>query len=82
MISPFSRPTNRRLRSGSIVYPFGNPARAKIIKKFKRGDDTIYRVKFIDDNIATIHWWMRIMIFPKGDRLDLERDQISDNPQR
>ncbi len=84
MISPFARPTNRRLRIGSIVYPFGNQARAKVVRSWTNEDHKakFYLVRFIDDDIATIHWWMQILVFPKGHELVLERDQISDHPQR
>lgn len=89
MISPDSRPTDRRLRIGSIVYPFGNQARAKIVRSWTNEEHKVdeisgkvYLVRFIDDDIATIHWWMRILVFPKGHELILERDQISDHPQR
>lgn len=89
MVAPFARPNRRRLRMGSIVYPWGNPARAEVVKSWTKGEhkvaeinEKVYKVRFIDDNIASIHWWMQILVFPKGHELILERDQISDHPQR
>jgi hypothetical protein len=72
----------RRLQVGSTVYPWGNPARAKIVKHLRRGGEVHFRVKFIEDNIATIHWWMQLIIFPRGYTVDLDRSQVSDHPQR
>jgi hypothetical protein len=87
MTFPSLRPLpEERLRAGSIVYPWGNGARAKVLEVSRvpgrEGPVRNYRVRFIDDNIATVHWYMQIVIFPKGTIMDLRREQLSDHPIR
>lgn len=84
MTSPYFGWTRHRPpQEGDIVYPWGNQARAQIIgiSETERGV-RLYLVEYIDDSVATIHWWMKILIFPAGTRLELYDGDISGYPLR
>lgn len=74
---------HRPPRIGDIVYPWGNPSRAVILRIDRSASPSpIYRIEFIDDDVATIRWWMKILMFPRGAILELAEEAIRGHPQR
>lgn len=70
-------------RIGDIVYPWGNATPAEISKIDRRVPERpVYEVVYLRDDIAIIHWWMKIVIFPSGTRVKIAEEDLSGHPQR
>lgn len=63
-------------RTGDICYPWGNRARAEILRL---GMDKAM-VEFLDDSIADFGWY-QYLIIERGAVLTIRRDQLFDGPR-
>lgn len=61
---------------GKIVYPYGNEARAEIIKNETAGK---CRVRYLDPSIATLGW-RKFMLFQRGYQVWIAVEHLHDRP--